>query len=210
MKRIILDTSSIINQPSTMSFGDANVQLFVPGSVADELRQVDLSPGSGSAYLPLIAAAVDAGNAEVLRTTPLTKLPPDAFLSFTDKELVSIAEAQRTEAPDDELIVATDDKTLAAAIARRGITTVTSRELRDKLFAETAADPSLRERAQKIGKYQARHVAFSALGGVAATLLANVIFDNRESILNTINVWALLLPSHLPPAPCSGADHAIG
>ncbi|MBI2072003.1 MAG: hypothetical protein HYT81_03015 [Gemmatimonadetes bacterium] len=148
MKWIVLDTSAIVNQPSTVSFTSPQATFVVPESVVAELSRIDSGSTGGPRYVPLIANAIDAGTAKVIPITP--PFYQDAQLSPPAGRLLASVEQIKKEHPAVEVIVATDDHAVAAQTRTKGLATISSRELLTRYLIGAASQPGVAERAKHI------------------------------------------------------------
>jgi hypothetical protein len=196
MRRIILDTNVILTNPSTGSFASPDNMFVVPVTVASELLAGPT--GVSSSYSSLLGQMVNSGNTEVVSagaTTPTVPWSPEQpvlRLSHGDQAVLAVADEVKRSHPQDEVLIASDDRDIHDAGRRMGLKVLSSAELATLLHG-TRQDPTVKEQANRVLAYERKHLVWSALCGATATAGMTLIVQNIEAILATAHVWVTIL-----------------
>lgn len=196
MRRIVLDTNAIITDPSSGSFAAPDTTFVIPAPVVSELLA---GPARAStSYSSLLGQMVNSGIAQVVSPraiTPTVTWSPGqrtTRLSYVDQAVLAVAEEFKRSHPQDDVLIASDDRGIHIAGQRIGLKVLSSDELATLLHG-TRKDPKVEEQAKNVVAYQRKHLLWSALSGAAATAGVTLVVQNREAILATAHMWVTVL-----------------
>jgi hypothetical protein len=194
LRTILLDSSAVLRQPSTLSYSAPDTHLVMPAAVLVELGRISSSAGSPAASLPaLIKSAQVAGTVQVLEPSKPWVFGPGVGPPKADMDLLRLAQDLNQQQGAGEVLIASDDRDIESASANLGIRTISGEELAKLLSASGKPQEGLREQASSVARFQTRHLAYSAAAGVLATLVLNFAYSHRTAILDTFPVWGTLL-----------------
>jgi len=191
VRRIVLDTSAIISQPSTVSYSSPDTQLIVPDVVVAELSGFQVSSYSN---LLTQLASTPAAPIVVSSESDAVTLPSfNRVLSGVDSRIIGVASRLRQEYPQDEVLIATEDRDLQGAARSLGVKTLSGEELHRLLEPRGQRDQQLAARAREVSRYQVKHLVGSAIGGAVTTTLATLLIRNLDRVLATVNIWGSVI-----------------
>ena len=198
-KKIILDTSLLIARPDVLSLSSPDTKFVITEPVFREVMNYPLS-GSGSSFMTAIEQAINVGTiqyAESPKRSFVWPLPPGTptrgAISAADLQILSYASTYQNDFPQEEVLIATEDKKLAEYAAKAGIKVINGTKLSEMMLKVGKRVNEISGQVKSAIRSQRFSTGISFVAGVVSTVLASLVYSNLQWILQTANVWATLL-----------------
>lgn len=194
MKKIILDTSILIQWPGILAKKPMDSQFVISSSSLQELTEFMMMRAEGKTLLDLINQSITAGLTEThqARTTLGTTLADRHLgLSQVDRDIVASAFDLMSQGYD--VAIATDDIALLKYARFRALKTKTLRDLREEYGEKSDTNSQIQKSADNVVSIQKRSLIIGVLIGLVVSLVVALIWINFVVIVNTIRIWGLAL-----------------
>jgi hypothetical protein len=185
--KILLDTNILLLKPQILAKKKEGIVLAVPFPVRLELAVSSFTRTGVTQISQLVDEAVKAGNVQIEKLTTIPSLERTAGLSGTDIELITLA--QELSARGEEVVVASQDRGLAAAAQALGIRRIGLSELEELLSGKATPDLTIERKATSILASQKRNLIGSFIAGSLSSLIASALWTYSSIIISKITVW---------------------
>jgi rRNA-processing protein FCF1/predicted membrane protein len=189
--KILLDTNIILIAPTILSNKKSGVSLIVPFPVRLELATVSLIREGVSSISKILDAALRENIIQIYKLSSIPSIEPPENLSKTDIELITAA--QELQETDDDVQIATEDKTLSNFAATIGIKCINLNQLKKIFLEDTDHDSNIQKKAKSILNAQSRSLIIGIIVGFLINLLVFWIWSNFEKIINTAAIWGTII-----------------
>jgi len=187
---IIIDSNILITDPSILSQKKEGLTLVVPAGVRDELITISGRKNEVKSIINLINSSAENGIIQIDDAGIPANLPQSG-LSFTDLQVISLALKYKEQNLD--VVIATLDRVVQVMGQSMGIQYFDLAQLKQELTGSHIENRNDFEKAQKYKKRQWTFLLINFTVGVTASILANLVWQYFDLILDTIRVWGTIL-----------------
>lgn len=188
----LLDTNVFVRRPQIVAYEVPDTEFATTPGVLAQLERLEDRPGSRRPFAALVSAALSAGKLKVLGIPTGTVLEPvmtGGRFDPIDTELLTVA---RSLSASHSVVLVTDDVALTRAASEVGIQVQAATQFLASIPSSSPTRADVTEKANTAARYTTRHLALSAIAGVAATLAAVLVYVNSQRIIRTANVWGTI------------------
>src|SRR5262245_26384183 len=193
MTKILLDSSILLSNPEILSRSAADVEFLVLPQVLDEVREAGRHYKGTEDILRLVHDAIGRGSVKLLDAA--TVLGPDESAETardTDGMLLQVLE--QFDAQNESAFIASNDGQLTHVVRDAGLDGRSAQKTLSFLAERQATTlQDIRAKADATKQRSFRYAVRSFLSSVVVSLLVNVAYEYRNTILRTINIWATVV-----------------
>lgn len=185
---IILDTNILITYPEILSKEKSGVTFHIPTVVKSELKNVN----------PQLSELLENLDNKSIKTQDFSIRPEkweaNEILKYGIADYAIKESAIYINSKYDNVKFASLDRELSESVSKSGVDTITLHELKEIIESKTTTEH--KNTADEILSYRKKEKNKLLQGiaiGVIASIVASVIYQNIDSIIETINVWGTIL-----------------
>jgi len=197
MKEIILDTNIIVRYPKVLSKKGKWFKFIITGEVLRELRNKVAHNNIGrlSFNNDIISLIYDASERQ---SVELVLTPSDQISISQNFEKISGADIDillyglYRKKKGGDIVIATQDKELIKRAKENNINTFDLDELIEFSVSQKEDEQNISKEAERIEQKDRKFLYSEVAVGVIASVIVNLLINNKEALVNTINVWGTI------------------